>query len=234
VHVRVRAAEGTVRDLALARTPGVSLNERRIEKIAEPELGTMYVDLDRITDADFAAALPRLEHACAIIFDMRGYPRQVSTPSILAHLTDTVIRSAHFKIPLVTMPNYKDIGFLDDAWTIKPVAPRLKARIIFLSGSGAVSYAESTLGVVEAYRLADIVGEASAGTNGNVNAFVLPGGYNVSWTGMLVEKRDGTPHHGVGIVPTVPVSPTAAGMRAGRDEVLERAIALGRPRALTP
>lgn len=52
------------------------------------------------------------------------------------------------------------------------------------------------------------------------------GGYTVNWTGVPVLKRDGTPHHGVGVIPTVPVSPTVAGIHAGRDEVLERAISL--------
>jgi C-terminal processing protease CtpA/Prc len=130
---------------------------------------------------------------------------------------------------MITMPNYRGVGYIDGAWTLPPASPRLKGRIVFLSAGGAISYAESTLGVVEAYHLADIVGEPSAGTNGNVNPFSLPGGFSISWTGMLVQKRDGTPHHGVGIIPTVPVSPTAAGMKAGRDEILERAIALVSP-----
>lgn len=78
--------------------------------------------------------------------------------------------------------------------------------------------------MVEAFKLGDIVGSASAGTNGNVNGLILLGGYTLAWTGMPVVKRDGTPHHGVGVLPTVPVEPTIAGIRAGRDEVLERAI----------
>ncbi|MEO7085459.1 MAG: hypothetical protein ABI442_21790 [Gemmatimonadaceae bacterium] len=48
----------------------------------------------------------------------------------------------------------------------------------------------------------------------------------MNWTGLLAQKRDGTPHHGVGVIPTVPVSPTVAGIRAGRDEVRERAVSL--------
>jgi len=32
-------------------------------------------------------------------------------------------------------------------------------------------------------------------------------------------------HHGVGILPTLPVAPTMQGIAAGRDEVLERGIA---------
>jgi C-terminal processing protease CtpA/Prc len=80
------------------------------------------------------------------------------------------------------------------------------------------------LGIVEHYKFGDIVGSTTAGTNGNINPFTLPGGYIVSWTGMKVLKHDGSRHHGVGIVPTVPVVPTPAGIAAGKDEVLEKAV----------
>ena len=234
VQLRLRGSDNATRESRLVRRPGISLREPQVAKIADVAPGVMYVDLGRITDDDFTTALPRLGQARAIIFDMRGYPRQVNTPNILSHLTDTVIHSAHFETPIITLPDHRSVGYLDGAWTLQPRSPRLSARVVFLSAGGAISYAESTLGVVEAYRLGDIVGEPSAGTNGNVNPFELPGGYTVSWTGMLVQKRDGTPHHGVGVVPTVPVSTTAAGLRAGRDEILERAIALVTPRPATP
>jgi hypothetical protein len=77
---------------------------------------------------------------------------------------------------------------------------------------------------LECYNLGEIVGSTTAGTNGNVNPFILPGGYIVTWTGMQVLKHDGSQHHGVGIAPTVPVTPTATGIAAGRDGVLEKAV----------
>jgi hypothetical protein len=46
----------------------------------------------------------------------------------------------------------------------------------------------------------------------------------MSWTGMKVLKQDGSRHHGVGIVPTVPALRTLRGVAEGRDEQLERAI----------
>jgi len=234
VQTRLRGSDGNVRDVGLTRRSLPSVIDGRPEKIADLAPGVMYVDLGRITDADFTAALPRLERARGIVFDMRGYPGRVNTASIFGHLTDTVIHSAHFETPLITLPSYRDVGYVDGAWTIMPAAPRLRGSIAFLTGGGAISYAESTLGVVEAYKLGELVGEPSAGTNGNVNPFALPGGFTISWTGMLVQKRDGTPHHGVGVVPTVAVSPTIAGLRAGRDEVLERAITVVTPRPATP
>jgi C-terminal processing protease CtpA/Prc len=70
------------------------------------------------------------------------------------------------------------------------------------------------------------VGEPTAGTNGNVNPFRLPGGYSVSWTGMKVLKHDGSQHHGIGILPTVPAHRTRRGVAAGRDEILDRGVEL--------
>jgi predicted Zn-dependent protease len=54
------------------------------------------------------------------------------------------------------------------------------------------------MGIVENYKLDEILGETTAGTNGNVNPFALPGGYNITWTGLKVLKHHGSQHHGVG------------------------------------
>jgi C-terminal processing protease CtpA/Prc len=80
------------------------------------------------------------------------------------------------------------------------------------------------LGIVEYYHLADLVGEPTAGTNGNTTLVLLPGRYTIPFTGKRVLKQDGSRHHGIGILPTVPVSPTIEGVAPGRDEQLERAI----------
>jgi hypothetical protein len=54
----------------------------------------------------------------------------------------------------------------------------------------------------------------------------LPLGYRMVFTGTRVLKHDGSRHHGVGILTTVPVAKTVQGVRAGRDEQLERALSL--------
>ncbi|MEO8621165.1 MAG: S41 family peptidase [bacterium] len=234
VALRVSGANGTPRELRLSRTTFQVVAPKLPPKITELSPGTFYVDLGRISNEDFNSALPKLVSAKGVVFDMRGYPSQVNTPAIFAHLTDSTIHSALFESPLLTLPDRADMSFISGDWSIAPVAPRITARVAFLSGGGSISYAESTLGVVEEYKLGDIVGEPSAGTNGNVNPFTLPGGYTVSWTGMRVTRRNGSPHHGVGVVPTVPVSPTVSGISAGRDEVLERAVQLVSGGALVP
>lgn len=75
-------------------------------------------------------------------------------------------------------------------------------------------------------KLATIIGGATAGTNGNIATFTTPGGFAITFTGMRVTGHDGRArHHRVGIAPDIRRDPTLAGVRARRDELLERAVA---------
>jgi len=80
------------------------------------------------------------------------------------------------------------------------------------------------MGYVQALQIGAIVGSATAGTNGNINSFHLPSAMTITFTGMRVTPHDGSPFHPLGVRPTVPVEPTLAGIRAGRDEGLDRAL----------
>jgi C-terminal processing protease CtpA/Prc len=194
----------------------------RPNRVTELEPGILYVDLTRVDDGDFEAALPQLAAAHGIIFDLRGYP-QVSIGT-LGHLIDAPVESPQMWVPLVTRPDQQDLGFEFYSWDLEPEAPRFTGRIAFLTDGQAISYAETYLSIVEHYQLADIVGEPTAGTNGNVNQFSIPGKYTLYWTGMRVLKHDGSQHHGIGIQPTVFVSRTIQGIAEGRDEQIERAL----------
>ncbi|HEX2833704.1 MAG TPA: S41 family peptidase [Thermoanaerobaculia bacterium] len=224
VVLTIRDAAGAKRDVTLS--PEVRkepVREPKPETIMELKPGLWYVDVDRFTDSEFEAALPKLANARGIVFDLRGYPR--SSTAGLRHLSDTNIESARWNVPLVRKPGHENVEWdTSGRWNLEPLAPRLTKNLVFLAEGQSASYAESWLGIIEAYKLATIVGETTAGTNGNYNAIRLPGGYRVTFTGMKVLKHDGSRHHGVGIAPNVPVERTLAGIRAGRDEQLEKAI----------
>ena len=204
------------------------LKEQRPEKVAELRPGIMYADIDRMTDDDFKQALPQLAKADGVVFDLRGYPSKMST-IVIAHLIDEPVTCAQWRVPKVTKPDREGMDFHFSNWQVQPEKPRLKGKVAFVTDGRAISYAETYLGIIEHYRLAEIVGGPTAGTNGNINPFTLPGGYQVYWTGMRVLKHDGSQHHGIGIIPTVPVKRTIQGIREGRDELLEKAIEVVSP-----
>lgn len=198
------------------------LREIRPDKVTEIKLGILYVDLDRITFPEFKAALPQLEKAKGIVFDVRGYPK--TSLEFLNYITDKPINSPKYLIPLITRPNRERIEELDQSQNFKPASTYLAAKKVFITDGRAISAAETIMGTVETYKLGEIVGETTAGTNGNVNPFMLPGNYRITWTGLKVTKQNGSRHHGVGIEPTVQVSRTIKGIRERRDEQLERAV----------
>jgi C-terminal processing protease CtpA/Prc len=68
------------------------------------------------------------------------------------------------------------------------------------------------------------VGSTTAGADGNVSSIPLPGGLSTMISGIGVFYPDKRPTQRIGIVPDVEARPTLAGIRAGRDEVLEAGI----------
>ena len=87
-----------------------------------------------------------------------------------------------------------------------------------------ISQAEHTGLFFEAAAGTKFVGGPTAGANGDVTTLLLPGGLRFLFSGHDVRHADGRPLQRVGLVPDVSVAPTISGLRAGRDEVLERAV----------
>ena len=67
------------------------------------------------------------------------------------------------------------------------------------------------------------VGSASAGALSWVTPLSLPGGLTVGIAAQEVQRADGGQVQRLGLNPGVDVRPTARGLRAGDDEVLNRA-----------
>ena len=69
-----------------------------------------------------------------------------------------------------------------------------------------------------------VVGSKTAGADGNVSPFYLPGNIRTMITGIGVYYPDGQETQRVGILPDIEVKPTINGIKEGRDELLEKAI----------
>jgi C-terminal processing protease CtpA/Prc len=192
--------------------------------------GIAYINLDKAPMEAIDKALPELEKSRVIICDLRGYPN--GNHGLLAYLLKQNDTSSRWmQVAQTIYPDReKPAGWQYHSWGMKPADKHLNANIIFLIDGQAISYAESYMGFVEHYKLATIIGQPTAGANGNVNPFTLPGGYYISWTGMRVVKHDGSTHHTVGIQPHVTVNKTIKGVREGKDEYLEKALEVaGKP-----
>ena len=224
VHLR-RGATGL--DVMVTRVARATAEPYAEPPIAALPGGVWYVDLGRAAMKDIDAVMPKLAAAPGVVLDMRGYPNR--THPVLNHLLTRPDDSKWMSIAHVIRPDHATPpAWSPYGWDMAPMLPHIGGRVAVLTGPGAISYAESVMGFVEGDHLGVIVGAATAGTNGNIAEIAEPTGCHTSFTGMRVTRHDGTRSHLIGIEPTVPVEPTVAGVRAGRDEVLEKALELVR------
>jgi C-terminal processing protease CtpA/Prc len=98
------------------------------------------------------------------------------------------------------------------------------ATIVILVNEMTQSRAEYTAMAFRAAPNAIVIGRTTAGADGNVSEFFLPGGIRTMISGIGVYYPDGQETQRVGIIPDIEVKPTVEGIRKGRDEVLEKAI----------
>jgi hypothetical protein len=186
------------------------------------EDGVVYVDLTRIDSDELRSIVPELAQAPGVVFDMRGYPD--NTHFIIDHLLPQAEDALWLNVPKILGPDGTVAGWHQIGWHRRPAEPRIEGRTAFLVSPEAISYAESILGYVEAHRLGTLIGSPSAGANGDIVRLDTLAGFYVIFSGMRVTRHDGSPFHRVGIEPDLPVLRTLAGVRDGRDEVLEAAL----------
>jgi hypothetical protein len=206
--------------------------EQRPDSIKELEAGIWYVDVTRTQMAAITPILPKLASARGVIFDLRGYPTDAGI-GVLPYLIAQPESARWMHVAWITRHFGEVAGWDRIGWNLKPLEPRIAAHRVWLTDGRAISYAESVMGYVRDEKLGTIIGGNTAGTNGNVASFDVPGGFSVVFTGMRVTRHDGqSPFHIEGVKPDIAIEPTLMGLRAGRDEVLDRALAHLRSAAL--
>jgi len=226
---------GTMMNMTLERNGRrieVSTERTRAEPVTLPERGPVeslgsgiwYMNLDTVPLDVIESNLDSLAAARGVIFDLRGYP-ETNIAIIIRHLLPVADTMNWMFVPHILYPDQQRVEeYAGFGWSLEPALPRIRGKVAFLTDAEAISHSESIMGFVEGYGLGEIVGSATAGTNGNVQFINLPGGFQARFTGMNVLKHDGSQLHLIGFVPTVEVQPTIEAIREGRDEVLERAI----------
>jgi C-terminal processing protease CtpA/Prc len=194
-----------------------------------------YADLTRLLPAEVDAMFERLKATRAIVFDLRGYPHGTIF-AIAPRLNVRHARAAaRFRRPELTGLSFQEgePGF-DFQQEMPPAAGwTYTGKTVVLIDERAVSQSEHSCLWLETANGSRFIGSPTSGGNGDVTFFTLPGNIRVRFSGHEVRHADGRQLQRLGIQPDVPVAPTIAGIRAGRDEVLDRALAYldgGEPR----
>jgi C-terminal processing protease CtpA/Prc len=184
-----------------------------------------YVDLDRLPFEGVDDMFERLKQTRAIIFDMRGYPF-TTLWNISPRLTDRQPVAALIETPII---GYGPSGpasasFLQRVPATPPGKWLYRGKTLMLIDERSESQSEHTGLFFRAANGTRFVGSPTAGADGELVTVTLPGGITVGFSGQSIRFPDGHRLQRLGLVPDIVVRPTIAGIRAGRDEALERAI----------
>lgn len=224
--IGIRNADGSTR---VVNVPRVAMFVPPPEPKGEPyrilDGNIGYVDLERLTPMQVDAMFDALLETKAIIFDMRGYPRGTAWPIAPRINTKKAKVGATFRRVQLPKDREGSSGFFFDQQLPKSDKPVYQGQTLMLIDDRAISQSEHTGLFFEAASGTKFIGSNSAGANGDVTNFTLPGGFTVGFTGHDVRHADGRQLQRIGLVPDVRVEPTIKGIREGKDEVLERAIA---------
>lgn len=103
--------------------------------------------------------------------------------------------------------------------------PRYEGRTVMLIDERAMSQAEHSGLFYRAANGTVFIGSPTQGVDGGTTSLTVPGGIRIGFSDQEVRWPDGRQLQRVGLTPDIEVRPTIAGIQAGRDEILERAVA---------
>jgi hypothetical protein len=228
-EVRVSVVRGKQEsDIRTPRMAAASLNERAGSthdlpgdtfRMLSPEVA--YMKLSSVKAADVAHYIDAAAGTKGLIIDIRNYPSEFVVFALGQLLVDHETRFVEFTHCDLSNPGafHWMTGPLLVPWT-----PHYSGKVVVLVDEVTLSQAEYTTMAFRSSPRTTVIGSTTAGADGNVSAFALPGGLNTMISGLGIFYPDRKPTQRVGIIPDVEVKPTIAGILAGQDELLEEGI----------
>jgi hypothetical protein len=199
-----------------ANTPGW----QPIPASATRSCNAAVLSIDRYAPNDRNALSAALRNLDLLVVDARYYPTA-------AFQTDDFSGRLLGNTSLVSYssPDFKDPG----AYLLQSVNYRgnlsFNGKVIVVVGDQTLSSAEFQTMMLQALPGTIVIGSQTAGGDGDIqDTLRLPGGIRALFSSNRLLYTDGRQSQRVGIVPDVHVTRTIAGVRAGRDEVLEAAL----------
>ncbi len=181
-----------------------------------------YISLANISRDDPKKIKKAFINCKGIIIDIRNYPSAFMPFALGEFIAPGNTEFVKFTTVDPSNPGTFIMG--------KPLATgagkkaQFQGKVVVLVNELSQSQAEYTAMAFRAAPNTTIIGSTTAGADGNVSRFNLPGGLRTMISGIGVFYPDGSPTQRVGIVPDIEVTPSIQGIKEGRDELLESAI----------
>ncbi|MCM1988260.1 S41 family peptidase [Oceanirhabdus seepicola] len=159
-----------------------------------------------------------------LVIDLRCYPSDFIVFSLGNYL---ISKPTEFvKITSGSLKRPGEFSFTETLTVGGMGKEHYKGKVIIIINEKAISQPEYTTMALRVAPNATVIGDNTAGADGNVSHIILPGKVFTTISGIGIYYPDGEETQRIGIVPDIKIKPTIKGIREGRDELLEKAIEL--------
>lgn len=189
-------------------------------KLIAPDIAYLYPG--SLKPGEIAQIIPEIAKTKGLIIDLRSYPSDFIVFSLGEFLVPKPTSFVKFSTGNIVVPGLFTVG--EELKVGKENSDYYKGKVVILINEITQSQAEYTTMAFRNAPRATVVGSTTAGADGNVSQFFLPGGISTMISGIGVYYPDGKETQRIGIVPDIVVKPTIKGITEGKDEPLERAI----------
>jgi C-terminal processing protease CtpA/Prc len=180
-----------------------------------------YINIEKIKKKDVANVFNDIKNTRGLVIDIRNYPTDFAIHTIADYLLKSQTPFCRMARGDAGNPGY----YILDEPLKSGGKGEYTGKVAILVNEDSQSSSEFHAMCFRAAPRAKVFGSQTAGADGDVSPFVLPGNIKTAISGVGVYYPDGSETQRIGIVPDVEVKPTVAGMKAGKDEVLEKAMA---------
>ncbi len=181
-----------------------------------------YIFSGTLQEGQTKSLIPQIQPTRGLIIDMRSYP---SDNTFLFYMTTLLVPGpANFATVSQGSISTPGLFTLRNSFPVGGAGTYYNGKVVIMVNEITQSSAEFHTMAFRITPGAVVIGSTTAGADGNVSEFFLPGGLRTWISGIGIYYPDGRETQRIGIVPDIVVKPTIAGVKAGRDEVLEKAI----------
>jgi C-terminal processing protease CtpA/Prc len=181
-----------------------------------------YINNGSLKKAYLSKIWEEIRNTKGLIIDDRNYPSDFPIYDLSNYLMPDAIPFVKFSVGNIETPGLFTLGNAINAG--KKNESSYKGKVILLVNEQTQSSAEFHAMAYRVHPNALVVGSTTAGADGDVSFFSLPGGIRTAISGIGIYYPDGRETQRTGIVPDIDAKPTIKGIKENRDEVLEKAI----------
>jgi C-terminal processing protease CtpA/Prc len=181
-----------------------------------------YVDHSLLKRAHLPTLWPKIKQTKGLIIDLRNYPSDFPGFDFCNYLLPKSIDFVQNAYGSIENPG--TFTLQEPLSTGQDNPDYYKGKVVLLINEVTQSASEFHAMRYRVHPNAVLIGSPTAGADGDISMFYLPGGLYTGISGVGVYYPDGRETQRVGILPDVYINPTITALTENRDELMEKAV----------